>query len=78
MFHFTVQCGADSRVTQDIYKHIHSNGFFQLETSEQTYCEDDQLFLADRFVEGTCPNCGYDVSNLCDLKLTAGRTRRPV
>ncbi|BEI83272.1 hypothetical protein CcaverHIS002_0311400 [Cutaneotrichosporon cavernicola] len=51
---------AQTEVTQDIYKHIHKNGFFQLETSDQTYCEDDGLFLADRFVEGVCPNCGYD------------------
>ncbi|GMK53768.1 hypothetical protein CspeluHIS016_0103540 [Cutaneotrichosporon spelunceum] len=51
---------AQTEVTQDIYKHIHKNNFFQLETSDQTYCEDDGLFLADRFVEGVCPNCGYD------------------
>lgn len=51
---------AQTEVTQDIYKHIHDNGYFELETSEQTYCEDDKLFLADRFVEGECPNCGYD------------------
>jgi len=41
---------------------LHHNGLFQLETADQTYCEDDKLFLADRFVEGTCPNCGYEVS----------------
>lgn len=51
-----------SSITQAIYKNIHNNGFFELVTSEQTYCEDDELFLADRFVEGTCPQCGYDVS----------------
>ncbi|RSH87964.1 uncharacterized protein EHS24_000487 [Apiotrichum porosum] len=49
-----------TEVTQDIYRHIHKNGFMQLETADQTYCEDDKLFLADRFVEGTCPQCGYD------------------
>lgn len=27
---------------------------------EQYYCEQDKKFLADRFVEGTCPKCGYD------------------
>lgn len=50
------------RITQEIYKNLHTHGLFRLETSDQTYCEDDKLFLADRFVEGTCPNCGYDVS----------------
>ena len=47
-------------ITQEIYKNLHDNGLFRLETSDQTYCEDDKLFLADRFVEGTCPACGYD------------------
>lgn len=50
------------RITQGVYKRIHENDLFRLETADQTYCEDDKLFLADRFVEGTCPNCGYDVS----------------
>ncbi|WVQ83049.1 methionine-tRNA ligase [Cryptococcus sp. DSM 104549] len=49
-----------TEITQQIYKQLHDNGLFRLETSDQTYCEDDKLFLADRFVEGTCPQCGYD------------------
>lgn len=28
----------------------------------QLYCEKDDRFLADRYVSGTCPKCGYDVS----------------
>ena len=50
-------------ITQHIYKDLHANGLFRLETADQTYCEDDKLFLADRFVEGTCPSCGYEVSS---------------
>ena len=45
-----------------MYRNLHDRGFFRLETADQTYCEEDKLFLADRFVEGTCPNCGYQVS----------------
>ena len=26
----------------------------------QLFCEKDQRFLADRYVEGVCPRCGYD------------------
>jgi methionyl-tRNA synthetase len=51
-----------ARITQDVFKHLYDNGLFRLETEDQTYCEDDKLFLADRFVEGVCPQCGYDVS----------------
>ena len=27
---------------------------------EQVYCNQCERFLADRFIEGTCPICGYD------------------
>ena len=30
------------------------------QTIEQLYCEHDRRFLADRYVRGTCPHCGYD------------------
>ena len=73
-------------ITQHIYRNLHDNGLFRLETADQTYCEDDKLFLADRFVEGTCPQCGYEVDpetihqqpeerSLTEL---TGRSRRPV
>ncbi|KAJ6609266.1 tRNA synthetases class I (M)-domain-containing protein [Mycena sp. CBHHK59/15] len=29
-------------------------------SKEQTYCEGCPKFLADRFVEGICPHCGYE------------------
>lgn len=34
------------------------NGFLYTKTIEQAYCVNDAQFLPDRFVEGTCPNCG--------------------
>lgn len=30
--------------------------------NQQLYCETDKRFLADRYVEGICPKCNYDVS----------------
>lgn len=35
------------------------NGYLYAETSEQLYDEQEQRFLPDRYVEGTCPHCGY-------------------
>ncbi|KAJ9111226.1 hypothetical protein QFC22_006601 [Naganishia vaughanmartiniae] len=49
-----------TELVQQIYRNIHKNGLFCQETSDQTYCVDEERFLADRFVEGTCPRCGYD------------------
>src|SRR6185436_15197291 len=36
------------------------NGYLPQRDTEQLYCLVDQRFLADRYVVGTCPNCGYE------------------
>src|SRR5206468_11770437 len=48
-----------------------------LETMEQTYCAKEDRFLPDRYVEGTCPYCGYDKArgDQCD---NCGRSLDPV
>lgn len=43
---------------QKIFKKLLANGYLYKKTIEQAYCEYDNQFLPDRFVEGTCPNCG--------------------
>jgi methionyl-tRNA synthetase len=48
-----------TRVTQDIFLKLHRNGYIREETIEQLYSEPSQMFLADRFVIGECPHCGY-------------------
>jgi methionyl-tRNA synthetase len=47
-------------ITQDIFLKLHKHGFILTESVKQAYCEHDERFLSDRFVEGTCPKCGYD------------------
>jgi methionyl-tRNA synthetase len=39
---------------------LEDNGLIDERTSKQVYSVDDKRFLPDRYVEGTCPNCGYD------------------
>ena len=46
-------------ITQDIFKKLNKNGFIRKDILEQAYCPKCKKFLADRFVEGTCPKCGY-------------------
>lgn len=46
-------------ITQDIFKHLYDNGYFFEQSVEQTYCEKCSRFLADRYVEGKCPLCGF-------------------
>ncbi|KAK6604793.1 methionyl-tRNA synthetase [Botrytis cinerea] len=47
-------------IAQDIFMKLHKNGYLEERTTTQPYCEKHQSFLADRFVEGTCPKCQYD------------------
>lgn len=49
-----------TEIAQDIFLKLHKNGFLEEQTSIQPYCEKHESFLADRFVEGTCPLCGYE------------------
>ena len=47
-------------ITQSLYKDLESNGMIEEKESAQTYCEQDKMFLADRYLEGECPFCAYD------------------
>ena len=44
----------------DFFVKLFEQGDFLEETTAQLYDEEARQFLADRFVTGTCPNCGYD------------------
>ena len=48
-----------TEITQDIFLKLYRNGFLEERVTSQLYCEQHQSFLADRFVEGECPICGY-------------------
>lgn len=48
------------RIAQDIFQRLLDRGFLLKDTVEQLRCENCQRFLADRFVEGTCPFCSYE------------------
>ncbi|KAG5919507.1 putative methionine--tRNA ligase, cytoplasmic protein rar1 [Claviceps capensis] len=49
-----------TKIVQDIFLKLHKNGLLEERTTTQPYCEKHDGYLADRFVEGTCPKCGYD------------------
>jgi methionyl-tRNA synthetase len=42
------------------FKKLYDEGKFIEQTSEQFYDEDSGQFLADRYITGTCPRCGYE------------------
>jgi methionyl-tRNA synthetase len=49
-----------TEITQQMFLDLDKNGFIKEHTSKQLYCPECQRFLADRYVRGTCPKCGYD------------------
>jgi methionyl-tRNA synthetase len=48
-----------TEIVQDIFKKLDGQGFITEKTIEQLYCASCGRFLADRYVRGTCPHCGY-------------------
>lgn len=87
-----------SRIAQGIYRNLRTNGLLEKQDKEQVYCEGcpkygptfticfeeltGRRFLADRFVEGICPHCGYedargDQCDLCSRTLDAVELVKP-
>lgn len=46
--------------SQEFFLKLHEKGVFTKVSNEQMYDPEAQQFLADRFIIGTCPNCGSD------------------
>lgn len=50
----------NKEMTYHIFSELDKNGFIEERTVKQVYSVDDKMFLADRYITGTCPYCGYD------------------
>jgi len=48
------------RIAQDIFLACLNRGYLYKKAQRQLYSETEGRFLPDRYVEGICPNCGYD------------------
>ncbi len=49
-----------TKLVQSLFTRLDEEGLIEERTSIQPYSVKDKMFLADRFVIGTCPKCGYD------------------
>jgi len=47
------------KTTQDFFKKIYKKGWVLEKKMKLPYCLSCQRFLADRYIEGVCPFCGY-------------------
>lgn len=50
----------NKELTYRIAEALDKNGFIEEKTIKQVFSVDDNQFLADRYITGTCPYCGYD------------------
>ena len=48
------------QVAQEFFLTLMEKGGFEVKTEEQFFDEEAQQFLADRYIQGTCPSCGHD------------------
>ncbi|MCY3637532.1 MAG: methionine--tRNA ligase, partial [Chloroflexi bacterium] len=72
----TTHTNNHEEVAQGIFTRLLERDFIYKDTMVQPYCEVECRFLADRYVEGTCPFCGYNGArgDQCD---NCGRTLDP-
>src|SRR5450631_4135554 len=50
---------AHHKTASDFFLNLYDKGLFEEKQTEQFYDEEKQTFLADRYITGTCPVCGY-------------------
>ena len=49
---------AHHKTAQDFFLNLYKKGLFEEKETEQYYDEEKKIFLADRYITGTCPVCG--------------------
>ena len=47
-------------LAQDFFRRLDEGGYLEKRTTDQLYCPHDEMFLADRYVVGTCYVCGEE------------------
>ncbi len=67
----------------EFFKALNNKGDLITKESEQYYDEQAQSFLADRYIKGTCPNCGFqaaygDQCESCGKSLSPDELINPV
>ena len=49
-----------TRVTQDLFRTLHEHGYIIEKTQLVAFSPSTGQTLPDRYIEGTCPICGFD------------------
>lgn len=65
-----------TEIAQDIFLQLEKNGWSTVKPTRELYCDAHKKFLADRFVEGTCPKCQYEDARGDQCDSQQGRDER--
>jgi methionyl-tRNA synthetase len=70
-------------LAQEFFLDLYNNGYIEEKVENHLYSEKDDKFLADRYVEGTCPKCGFekargDECGSCGASYEATDLKNPV
>lgn len=68
---------------QEFFTYLNDRGELEIKETEQYFDEEKQTFLADRYIKGTCPNCGFegafgDQCEKCGTSLSPDELINPV
>lgn len=71
------------QTAQEFFTYLNDRGELETAETEQYYDEQAQTFLADRYIKGTCPNCGFtgafgDQCERCGTALSPDELINPV
>jgi len=58
--YYSTNSGENRSFCNAIYEAMQKSGAVTTRRLPQLYCEQDAMFLPDRFVKGTCPKCGAE------------------
>lgn len=70
------------KTASDFFRKLYDEGKFEEQSSEQFYDSVEKQFLADRYIKGTCPTCGFteaygDQCESCGSTLSPGELINP-
>lgn len=67
--YYTTNSEENRNFCNGIYQAMQKSGAVTIRNLPQLFCEHDNMFLPDRFVKGTCPNCGAtgQYGDACDV-----------
>ncbi|MEA2041068.1 MAG: methionine--tRNA ligase [Bacteroidota bacterium] len=71
------------KTAQEFFKTLNDKGVFSKKTSKQFFDPEEKMFLADRYLSGTCPHCDHegaygDQCENCGTSLNAEDLKNPV